>query len=93
MTKKCYGLTNKRYHLEFFNLVACYLLIYIPDKLIFTPLYNRSTNSTHFETIVNVFQTPLHLYATQIISPFLNSKISANNDKSLGFMLLNVPLV
>ena len=33
---------------------------------------------------MNVFQTPLPFYATQIINPFLNSRISANHDKVEG---------
>ena len=32
---------------------------------------------------VNIFQTPLPFYATQIINPFLNTRISANQDKKM----------
>ena len=49
-----------------------------------------------FNTI-NIFQIPLSFYATQIISPFLTLRISANHDKELGFKpigeSLYVPLV
>ena len=38
-----------------------------------------------FCTAVNVFQTHLLFFATQIINPFLMSKISVNHDKELGF--------
>ena len=34
---------------------------------------------------VNVVQTPLPFYATQIIKLFLNSRISANHDNGGGF--------
>ena len=33
----------------------------------------------------NVFKTPLTLFTTQMIYPFLNSRISANHDKGQGF--------
>ena len=46
--------------------------------------YNRSTNSALCTTL-NVFIAPLPFYATQIISPFLTSRISANHDKGLVF--------
>ena len=39
--------------------------------------HNRSTNSA----TVKVFRTPLLFYAIQIISPFRDSRISANHDK------------
>ena len=32
----------------------------------------------------NVFQSPLPIFVTQIINPFLNSRISANHDKRQG---------
>ena len=39
----------------------------------------------HFCNTVNVFQTPLPFFATQIVNTFLNSRISANHNKGLGF--------
>ena len=54
----------------------------------------------HFVRSVNVFQTPLSLYANQIINLFLNSRISVNHYKRVEilanreiFLPLNVPLV
>ena len=35
----------------------------------------------HFCKTVNVFQTPLPFYATHMINPFPNSRISAKYDK------------
>ena len=35
--------------------------------------------------IVNVYQTPLPLYATHLINPFFNSRISDNHDKGYRF--------
>ena len=62
--------------------------------------YDRSTNSAAICAIQQIsFKHPLPLYATQIIKPLLNSKISANHDK-LGILAnleilitLNVHLV
>ena len=52
----------------------------------FKRYFNRSTNSASFLCItVNVLQTPLPFYATQIINPFLCSRIIANHDKGEGF--------
>ena len=44
--------------------------------------YNRET--IELCNTSNVFHTPLSFYATQIINPFLNSRISANHDKVDG---------
>ena len=38
-----------------------------------------------FYNAVNVFKTPLPFYGTQIIDPFLKSRISANHEKGLEF--------
>ena len=38
----------------------------------------------NYENTPNVFNTPLHFYSTQIIRPFLNSRISARHDKVDG---------
>ena len=61
--------------------------------------YNRSTNSAAFRALQWILFHPLPFSVTQIINPFLTSRISANHDK--GFILanrgilmpVNVPLV
>ena len=44
--------------------------------------YARETIAAfNYEFSLNVLQTPLPFYATQIINPLLNSRISANHNK------------
>ena len=43
--------------------------------------YNREANSAALCNIVNVFQTPLPFFATEIINLFLNSMIPAYHNK------------
>ena len=47
--------------------------------------YDRETNSAAFYVIPNFYHTPLPFYVTQIINTFLNSIISANNEKGKEF--------
>ena len=43
--------------------------------------YNTSTNSAAFVQYSKCLSYPFPFYATQIINPFPNSRISANHDK------------
>ena len=42
---------------------------------------NRETIAALNYEIHQIIHTPFHFHATQIINPFINSKISANHDK------------
>ena len=48
-------------------------------------LHNRSTNSAEFYALLESLPNPLPFYTSHIITPFLNSRISANKVKGLGF--------
>ena len=65
----------------------------------YTKFFSRDTDSAAF-CAMNDFQTPLSIYATQIINPFLSSRISTNHDYRVErlanreiLIVLNVPLV
>ena len=86
---------NMLHWIEFYLFIKVHLSYHISKFIQFNrtliiitmskDIYNRSTKSGAFCALQLMSFNPLPFYATQIITSFPNSMISANYDKGLGF--------